>query len=381
MYIQCIVVVHDSNCGGEKTISMKKNETKYEVIENHFLELMKNGTLTSGDRLPSENEIAQKFNVSRHTVRQALGNLYNNGMVIKEKGRGTFCSNILEKRPIKNVAVLTTYISNYIFPKITEGIEDVLRKKGYNLLLFSSNNDIQNEMQCLENIAQQNNISGLIFEPSQSAINNLDQKYLEKFDEKNIKYIMINAFYEKLNPAYIVLNDKQGGYRATRYLIELGHKNIAALMKIDDLQGKKREEGYIEALSENGIPVNRNLIGEYNTENKEMYIIDFVKKIINLKNRPTAIFCYNDEIALKVIEILREQKIFVPKDISIVGFDDSNLATASEIKLTTIIHPKKKMGEQAAKYLVEMINDNLKKPQYVYDAELIVRNSCRRNDT
>lgn len=357
---------------------MKKDETKHEIIENYFIELIKNETINIGDQLPSENEIASQFNVSRHTVRQALERLSQYGLIMKEKGKGTFCiSSGKEEKKSKNIALLTTYISNYIFPKITEGVEEVLRQNGYNLLLFNSNNDIENEINCLKSIESQD-ISGVIIEPAQSSINNMDKKYFEKFDEKNIKYIMINAYYEDLNPAYIVLNDEQGGYRLTKYLIELGHKKIAAILKEDDIQGQKRKVGYLNALKENGLKTDESIIGEYTTDTKEMYIDMFLREILKMKEMPSAIFCYNDDIALKCIEALRKGGLQVPKDISVVGFDDSSLAVASEVKLTTIIHPKKQMGMQAAKYILGMVEGRLNRPQYIFDAELIVRDSCTK---
>lgn len=357
---------------------MKKDETKHEIIEKHFIELIKNKKINIGDQLPSENEISKYFNVSRHTVRQALEKLSQCGLITKEKGKGTFCIGTGdEENKSKNIALLTTYISDYIFPKMIEGIGEVLRQKGYNLLLFNSNNDIENEINCLKNIESQD-ISGVIVQPAQSLINTKDREYFKRFDEKNIKYIMINAYYEELNSAYIILDDEHGGYKLTKYLIELGHKKIATIIKKDDIQGQKRKLGYLKALEENNISVDKAIIGEFTTYNREMCIETFLKKILEMKEIPSAIFCYNDNVALRVIEVLRKNGLQVPKDISIVGFDDSSLATASETKLTTIIHPKKQMGIQAAKYIIGMIEGKLEKPQYVYDAELIVRDSCTR---
>ena len=218
----------------------------------------------------------------------------------------------MKKIKSKNIALLTTYISDYIFPKITEGVEEVLRQKGYNLLLFNSNNDIDNEINCLKNIEGQD-ISGVIVEPAQSSINTMDKEYFKRFDEKNIKYIMINAYYEELNSAYIVLDDEHGGYRLTKYLIELGHKRIAAILKKDDIQGQKRKLGYLKALEENNLPVDRALIGEYTTYNIEMCIETFLKEILDMKEKPSAIFCYNDNIALRVIEVFRKERVSSPK--------------------------------------------------------------------
>lgn len=354
---------------------MDKAETKHEIIEKYYISLIEENKVSAGDQLPSENEIADFFNVSRHTVRQALTYLVQEGWINKQRGKGSFFS---EKRNVetkKNVAVLTTYISDYIFPKIISGIEEELRRRGYNLMLFNSNNNIENERKCFEIIVNQD-IAGLIVEPAQSAINNLHHDGIKKLEESGIKYIAINANCDEKNSAYIVVDDEQGGYKLTRYLLELGHRNIAGLFKVDDLQGEKRRKGYIEALKECNLSFNKNIVGEYITDNQEMYIDYFTKRILNLEKRPTAIVCYNDKVALRVIDNCRREGIKIPEDLSIVSFDDSTLAISSDIKITTIKHPKEDMGIMAAKCIIDMIEGRIEKPQYTYDAELIVRNSC-----
>nr|WP_207748191.1 GntR family transcriptional regulator [Clostridium butyricum] len=358
-------------------IIVKQVETKHEIIENYYINLIESNKVSAGEQLPSENEIASLFNVSRHTVRQALNYLSQEGWIYKERGKGSFFSNRKEKEKKRNVAVLTTYISDYIFPRIISGIEEELRKKGYNLLLFSSNNDMENEKSCLESIVNQD-ISGLILEPSQSSINNLSYESIDKLKQNNIKYIEINANCDEEESAYIIVDDEQGGYKLTHYLLELGHRNIAALLKVDDLQGERRRKGYINALNEYNIKFDKLIVGEYITDNRDMYVDQFVRNILKLENIPTAIVCYNDQIALRVINNLRKEGITVPQDISIVSFDDSSLAVSSDVKLTTIKHPKKDMGRQAAKCIIDMIEGRIEKPQYIYPAELIVRESCKR---
>lgn len=176
----------------EELIILKQNETKYETIKNYYINLVKENKVSIGEQLPSENEIAELFNVSRHTVRQALSYLVQEGWIYKERGRGSFFSSKRENDKKKNIAVLTTYISDYIFPTIISGIEEELRKKGYNLLLFSSNNDIENEKHCVEDIVSQD-IEGLIMEPAQSNINTLSYDSIKKLRKKNVKFLTINS--------------------------------------------------------------------------------------------------------------------------------------------------------------------------------------------
>jgi len=90
-----------------------------------------------------------------------------------------------------------------------------------------------------------------------------------------------------------------------------------------------------------------------------------------------AVVCYNDEIALKVIQAIKDHGLNVPQDISVIGYDDSSLATVSDIKLTTVKHPKKQMGKQAAHHLIEMLENNCLNHKVICEPELVIRSSCK----
>lgn len=165
-------------------------------------------------------------------------------------------------------------------------------------------------------------------------------------------------------------------YLATKYLIQLGHREIAGLFKTDDMQGINRQNGFMKALQEQGIICDKKKIGDFETRHLASFPYHFTKELLLKKDRPTAIVCFNDWIAIRVMQAIRDFSFKIPTDISVVGFDDSVLAVASEIKLTTINHPKEKMGQKAAKMLIDMINLKVEKPRYIFEPELIVRNSC-----
>ncbi len=139
-----------------------------------------------------------------------------------------------------------------------------------------------------------------------------------------------------------------------------------------------RKQGYLKALQNEKVVFESEIVGEYTTDNESIYVNQFTKRIFDMKDRPTVIVCYNDKIASQVMDISRQRNIQIPKDLSITSFDDSHIALSSDIKLTTIKHPKKDMGKKAAKCIIDMVEERIKKTQYVYDAELIVRDSCNR---
>lgn len=361
-------------------------QAKYIMVKEKIKEWITNGEVQPGEKIRSENELVKLFQVSRHTIRQAIGELVHEGWLYREQGAGTFCSKTIQesgpktqdiKTNSKNIGVITTYISDYIFPSIIRGIESYLTERGYTLTFASTNNDLETEKQCLQSMLNRQ-IDGLIVEPTRSGSFNPNINYYFELEKDHIPYLMINQYYPQLNPPHLVVDDEKGGYIATDHLIKLGHERIIGVFKNDDLQGFNRMQGFIRAFRERNIPFFPEMILTYSTESKE----DTLEQLRNLftthAEKPTAIVCYNDQIALNIINLLRELNIKIPEEISIVGFDDSFLAEASEVKLTSVKHPKVDMGLDAAKWIVHAIENGHSSDvpsSIVYDPELVIRNS------
>ncbi len=350
-----------------------------------------NGTYIPNQKISSESELMKEFSVSRHTVRQAIGDLVTTGWLYREQGSGTFCadrsamSNNQEQGSQKNIAIITTYISDYIFPSIIRGAEARLSDEGYQVSIFSTNNNQENEQRILEKILTQK-FDGIIVEPTKSAYSNPNINYYLNLERLSIPYIMINAYYDELEPINIVMDDEKGGFLQTEHLIKRGHQNIIGCFKTDDTQGTKRMKGFLKAHRQNKIPINPSNIITYTTEEKDTKPVDELKKILASKNNcNTGLVCYNDELAMKFLDVLRTMNIQVPDDLSIVGYDDSPLAEISEVKLTSIAHPKSELGEAAANMIIDLIKlkkDNKNKDVYnansiVYPPEIIIRTSTK----
>ncbi|MCA0991329.1 GntR family transcriptional regulator [Pseudalkalibacillus hwajinpoensis] len=353
---------------------------KYTIIEKHFKELISNGEIQPGDQLPTENELVEQFGVSRHTIRRAFTNLEHEGYIDRGRGKGTFCSFNFgtKKTKSKTIAIITTYISDYIFPRITSGIEEVLSSKGYHFLLLNTNNNKEKEQECLRK-ALELNVAGVIIEPTLSAKENTNKSYFRELEKKNIPYIMINSKYEEVHPSYIVLDDLDGGYKLTNHLVELGHHKIAGIFKSDDAQGVNRYLGYAKSLISADLTMNNSFVGKYKTEEKEVFGYNFAKELLLQEDHPTAFVCYNDQIALQVIQAIKEAQLIIPNDIAVVGFDDSYIATATDVKLTSAIHPKEVMGEKVAKGIVDLIEGRINEFRYTLSPEIVVRNSTLKN--
>lgn len=355
--------------------------SKYKLLKQHIQSKILDGSFRPHQKIMSEYEYVKTFEVSRHTVRQAIGELVSEGWLYREHGVGTFCadrSKFSSPSARKNVAIITTYISDYIFPYIIRGAERYLSDKGYNVILMSTNNDFDKEKQALENILTQQ-VDGLIIEPTRSAQANPNLNYYLNLENAGIPYVMMNAYYEELEPLSLTLNDQEAGFRNTEHLIQLGHRRIIGLFKNDDMQGVQRMKGFLKAHRHYGCPVDPSLLITYSTDEKFSKPAQAIEQILTSQtDRPTGIVSYNDELLLQLLDVLRYKKLKVPKDISVVSFDDSHFAQISEVKFSSIVHPKERMGEDAAKYvttLIEKPNANLS--SIVYDSDLINRFSTR----
>ena len=362
--------------------------TKYNKVKQTIKSRIIDGTYMAHQKISSESEFMKEFGVSRHTVRLAIGDLVTKGWLYREQGSGTFCadrSNISKDQITsnqKNIAIVTTYISDYIFPSIIRGAEARLSKEGYQVSIFSTNNEQEKERQILEKILTQN-FDGVIVEPTKSAYTNPNINYYLNLERLSIPYIMINAYYDELEPISIVMDDEKGGFLQAEHLIKLGHRNIVGCFKTDDTQGTKRMKGFLKAHRQNEIPINPSNIITYNTEEKHIKPIETLERLLDGEdNGITGLVCYNDELAMGFLEVLRNGKRSVPEDISIVGYDDSVLAKISEVKLTSIVHPKSEMGEAAANTIIDLIrlkkaNKNKGVNSIVYTPELKVRTSTK----
>lgn len=353
---------------------------KYEMIADEIISKIITNEYLIGTLIPSEMQLQKKYNVSRQTVRQALSLLANRGYIRKEQGLGSFVDDqYLNTNPTNNkiIAIITTYFSEYIFPSIIRGVEETLRQKGYSLLIASTNNNMKQEEECLKMMLNQN-VQGIIIEPTKSNKYNPNLGYYLAIKKQNIPIVMINAYYEEMNFPYLVLDDVKAGFLATNHLISYGHQNMALICKTDDMQGKKRMKGFIKAHDQNSLSFDSNYVFTYETETAVDVVKLAAKKVAESQGKITAVVCYNDDIANRFVHDLAYYGLHVPEDCSVTGIDDSHISTSNSLKLTTVKHPQKQMGKDAANFILSEIESRKTLDSIVYEPELVIRNSTKK---
>ncbi|NLK87733.1 MAG: GntR family transcriptional regulator [Clostridiaceae bacterium] len=358
------------------------NQPKYLKLKEYLKGEMLMGRIKPGEQIPSEHSLAEMFTISRHTVRKAVSILINEGYLTSEHGRGTYCLDRSHKRSTsRNIGVITTYMSDYIFPKVIQGIDSVLSQNGYSIILKNTNNDTINESNCLKDMLEKN-VEGLIIEPTKSALFSRNLELFKALDSCGIPFVFIHGYHQNLeDKPYVILDDAAGMYSAVRYLAGLGHKKITGIFKADDIQGLNRHEGYVRALADSRISYDPDNVILFHTEDKEVKPVNFIRDMIMSGSRMDAVVCYNDEIAFKVFQLVEGMGLKVPEDISITGFDDSYLSENGAVRLTSVSHPKERLGMAAAELLLDILsgrNDAADRWQQVIVPELIIKDSCKK---
>lgn len=356
------------------------NTPKYMDIVDWTMQQINNGVFKPKRKFLSESMLCKKFSCSRQTVRRALEILEQKGYITRIQGSGTYISSGVHKLKRQSadgkgsfltVGLISTYIDNYIFPSIIRGIENVFSAGGIAVQMVSTNNLVSGETKALK-LMMDRPLDGLIVEPTRSALPCVNIDLYNAIDQMGIPLIFIDSFYPELSFPYVALDDVKAGYVATEYLIGMGHKNIAGIFPHPNRQGHLRYLGYVKALTEHGIHIQDERVIWHSKENMQQILHS--KSLLDCLSACTAALCYNDLTALTIIDFLRENGKSVPEDLSVVGIDNSEIATFTS--LTSVAHPAENLGEAAAKLLLSMINGS-EGNNILFPPRLVVRSSVK----
>ncbi len=349
---------------------------KYQEVIGWITERIDSGVLQAGMRIPSENELCSQFHISRQTARHAIGRLEAKGILTSRRGSGTYVADehFQTGNRQKRIAVVTTYVDGYIFPRMIQGIENKLNDYGYSMQIAFTNNTFERENSILADILQHDDIAGMIVEPTKSALPNPNLELYRTLIERRIPILFVNSFYPELNCPHVSLNDKKCAYRAVEELLAHGHQNIGCILKLDDGQGHARYSGYLEAMKNAGFPIKDDWVVWLDTEDLA-HMEENREKICRRLKDCTGVFCYNDQVAAETIRFLQGAGVLVPEQMSIVSMDDSDLALMNGIALDSVPHPKERLGAKAAENLVHLIHNAQYGATYEFSEKLILRSS------
>ena len=346
---------------------------KYQTIADQLRIHIEAGKYANAKVLPTEFSIAEEYQVSRQTVRQALSILARDGIIEKRQGSG---SHILRHGPApspsqhhRSIAVIITYISDYIFPSILRELEDVLSRNNCTPSLFATQNQLSNERKILTNLLNQP-VDGILVEATKSTLPNPNLDLYQQLMDRGIPLVFFHGNYANLPGALSILDANfDGGSQLVQYLVGKGHRHIGGIFKSDDIQGHGRYAGYLNGLQKAGFPLEDSYVYWYNTDTKltlmggdDTPIRAFLDNTIG---KVDAYVCYNDELANFLILQLQKRGVRIPEDIAIVSFDNSTYSELCPIPITSLSHGKENVGRIAAQSMLKLLNGEYCRPVQV----------------
>jgi GntR family transcriptional regulator of arabinose operon len=336
------------------------------------------GDWREGERLPPEKALCDEYAIARGTLRQALQILASDGYLRREQGRGTFITRPVErdsnrKRPMaRTLAFIVPYVRDSSVPTMLTGFQNVAEQAGYLVSFSHVNNDPLQQDRIIEGLINKPSVAGIALYPVDSDHIGV----LESLVRAEFPFVLVDRYLKAMPTDYIMTDHFGGGLRATHYLIDAGHARIGfATWRSPAVSMEHRYLGYVQALRERGIALDSSLI--CTVEGYPTVDLTSLREFLASPSRPSAIFAANDQIAMALYRAAAGQGLRIPDDLSVVGFDDLDVAQQLDPPLTTVAQPFAAIGARAADLLLRRIDgERGEYEQIALPTRMIARGSC-----
>lgn len=331
-------------------------------------------------------QIARELDVSISTVSKALRDSPEIGEDTREKIKAFAKfynykpNNIalsLKNRKTKTIGIIIPEIVHHFFTTVISGVEKVANQLGYNVLVCLSNNSFDKEVLNMEMLAN-GSTDGFIMSLAKETMQKGDYHHLTEAINQGMPLVLFDRVVEQIECDKVIIDDVIGAKKAVQHLVDTGCRKIGLISTVDYVSvGKLRTRGYKLALEENGIEVEESLILKIEEmENSEAEIEQFLKD-----KELDGIFAVNEHFAISAIKAIQENGKRVPQDVSVIGFTDGELSRSFIPSLTTVSQHGTRMGEEAARLLIEKLERNLAEDEeyktIIIETGLVTRNSTK----
>jgi len=335
-------------------------------------------------------QIAKELDVSISTVSKSLRNSSEIGEEtrLKVQAFAKFYNykpnNIalsLKNRKTKSIGIIIPEIVHYFFSTVIDGIEQVANENGYSVVICLSDDSFDKEVLNMEMLAN-GSIDGFIMSLSKETQFKGDFHHITEVINQGMPVVMFDRVTNDILCDKVIIDDKAAAYEAVQSLIDNGRKKIALVTTVDYVSvGKLRTDGYEKALLDNGLPFNEDLIIKIeDVDTCEITISQL------LHDRAfDAVFAVNELFAVTIIKTASKMGLKVPEDLAVIAFTDGIISKYSTPTITTVSQSGKKMGNKAAKMLIERLeadhNDDDDEENENYTTEVIETHLIKREST
>ena len=337
----------------------------------------------SDDRTITIDDVAKLAGVSRATAGRVVGNYGS----VSEKSRERVWDAVrqldyqpnliargLRSQTTKTIAVIVGSIRNTYSTALVYAVEKEAQKKGYNVLICTTHEDIEKELKHLKDLNSRK-VDGVILMSAYRADANMDKKYKEFYISK-LPIVFVDRNIPGINRDVIQSQNFDASYKATKYLMDMGHRKIGIIATSNFSTVQERIKGYKAAFANAGIEYDESLIASVDELSDKMS-----RKVCHefLEEHPdiTALYILNNSLCSGVLLDLKERQMKIPQDISLLVWDDEEYNELLDI--TTIEQPITEIGKQATRRLFELIGEPEETTDFEckkLDPELIIRKSC-----
>jgi len=274
------------------------------------------------------------------------------------------------------IGLIIPDVTNIFFSNIIRGIQDVCEKHGYNVLVVNSDDSQEKEGRYLK-LLYSRRVDGVII----TVAGYREEKYSEEELSlmKKMHMVLIDREINGLAVPIVKVNNFGGAYSAVKYLLTMGHKKIMYLAGIEGTRtNQERRKGYLAALKKTHINWKKELVADFRLDIAYQKIMHHWPQLKNSDELPTAIFAANDLMAIGALKAFTQLKVRIPKEVSIIGFDNIPFSDCTYPPLTTISQPTYLMGQKAVETLLKLIDKKRIKKSVELETELIERGSVSR---
>ncbi|MDI5948165.1 LacI family DNA-binding transcriptional regulator [Flavobacterium sp. LB2P84] len=331
-------------------------------------------------------QIAKELDVSISTVSKSLRNSLEIGEEtrLKVQAFAKFYhykpNNIalsLKNRKTKTIGIIIPEIVHHFFSTVINGIEQVANENGYSVIICLSDDSFDKEVLNMEMLAN-GSIDGFIMSLSKETQFRGDFHHITEVINQGMPVVMFDRVTNEILCDKVIIDDKYAAYEAVQSLIDKGRKKIALVTTVDYVSvGKLRTDGYTKALLDNGIPFNENLI--IKIEDIDTCEIT-IGKLLEDK-AIDAVFAVNELFAVTIIKTANKIGLNVPNDLAVIAFTDGIISKYSTPTITTVSQSGIKMGNKAAKMLIERLESEEDEEDENYKTEVIETHLIEREST
>lgn len=330
-------------------------------------------------------DLAKRLNTTPSTISRALRDHPGVSKSLREAAKSlarelnyqpNSIASGLRKGKSYTIGIVVPHINRDFFSNVISGIEDIAFENGYKVMICQSHDSEEKEIQYIDTLVSAR-VDGIIVS---LGLNTENCSHFEKVLDAKIPLIFFDRVCEQMDVSRILNDDLEGSYKAVHHMIEMGYRRIAYFSGPDYLNVyRNRKNGYLKALKNNGLEVDESIIVHHELSREAGW--KAAEKLMQMKNRPDAIFSSSDYAALGALLYLRENNIKIPEEVGVAGFSNEIFTSLVDPALTTVDQHSNEIGTFCARQFleeVELKNENYVPRMIILNPRLIIRQSTMK---